>query len=177
MEHLYKVSTSTYSAPLGPRIKLGNDYFYTPLNGVLLRRGTALTHIHICGRIFLNEFNCALPIGAQIPPRNSFLFLTDIKKTGEISISRSFFFYRKNTRRSAQPPRPIHIWPILLGNFERNARRVGLLIYRTNTKGNQMATVSLRDIHKGNLQNGVLQKMYHFTKSGHHNRGCLAIKM
>lgn len=56
MEYPSKVSTSKYSAPLGPRIKLGNDYFYTPLNGVLLRRGIALTDIRISARIFMLQF-------------------------------------------------------------------------------------------------------------------------
>ena len=170
MEHLSKGSISLYSRPTLSALHTGKRC-------VPLRRERVLTGTSTTGRIYLLTQLCVTN-RAQTPPGNSFLFLTDIKKTGEISISRSFFFYRENTHCSAQPPRPIHIWPILLGNFERNARRVGLLIYRTTTKGNQMINVSLKSIYKStNLQNDYLQNLSDFRLSRYRNRSCITPEM
>jgi len=170
MEHPLKGSTSLSNSP-------SLSVLHTEKRCALSRRGKGLTNTNTTARISLLQL-CATRIGAQTPPGNSFLFLTDIKKTGEISISRSFFFYRENTHCSAQPPRPIHIWPILLGNFERNARRVGLLIYRTNTKGNHMSNVSLKSIYKStNLQNDYLQNLSDFRLGRYRNRSCIKPEM
>jgi len=170
MEHLSKGSISLYSRPTLSALHTGKRC-------VPLRRERVLTGTSTTGRIYLLTQLCVTnrrtdTTGEQLAVSHRH------EKTGEICISRSFFFYRENTHCSAQPPRPICIWPILLGNFERNARRVGLLIYRTTTKGNQMINVSLKSIYKStNLQNDYLQNLSDFILGRYRNRSCIKPEM
>lgn len=97
--------------------------------------------------------------GTRTPPGIRRLIPTDITKTGDVIISRSFFFCKGKSLCSAQRPVRFGLGPRYLGNLERNTRAWANPFYDRRKTGNSMITIALKNIHKSNLQNEFVSNM------------------